>query len=788
VFPSVSSGPHLTMWARRILVVLAAMAAMARAWPQQIIGSIGGTGHEMSQHALVARIGALAGLSYCPLAFLSVPNYYGNQPDPEHQKGLTFFDYVMQSGLPEQERLERLAQSIAVFGITSKPFFDEWDEGENQWVVKPFDASVPKRYRFSKEVVAALGIQHVGGNAQSKIGMCIACLMSMTTGQPTIDGYPLVVDGAESRLAPYYVVSDGQLRSEDPSLRMKPLPTLHVPLGEHAFEVRSSRQLIVAPWGLAATVTVGKVPVVKAGDTPSSPADVGFEDGIIISIRGTTSEKSGLHKAVKDHVLWKNLGRGQNYKGAKIKEFTDFEQQRKSEGYVQWTNNFDTVLIPAPEGMFPFHDADAKVHRGLVSEAHRLVEGSTVQTPGLNSFEKKDQTAGLRSKAVSWEPSDLGASVGAQEVGGLKDVIQDVISSSNLRERTNRARVRVFVGGHSKGGGLAILVAGMLAKDHRLEIVTVTSVEGPRTGNTAFVKGLIQSLMDGSPDFNVFRIVRQDDAVPQSPPPRGPSKIKARYYAHAPGLISIPFGAVTVAQEPGAENRWELPPMWMCDVIDDGGELVPATLGDSLELDGIRPQRGVPGAVGALVNKFPRKVRPGMLELANKDRCIQFRADGTQESVSPESITAGQLPGSVCGNLLDPAEMRVECKELNPKKKWYTSSDGQLTFYTNAMNGLRKLPLRSDEMLFHNFVGMNFFGFPRKGKGLIRGDKDAYQFTKIPGMLDYISKLVREEENDARSPLVAGLRKLTEKAVIVRRRVFHRKNLNNVPGLGGEIA
>jgi hypothetical protein len=574
--------------------VLIASMGTTFAWPDQDISvyNTGGSEKLDPRGAQMLVNMGFAGMGYCPRAFV-------NEHNAARQTSL--FEWIFKAD-DVAESIHRAVKTLEAYKRTGSTFFDmnpNYDDGAYELTGK-----------------ARLEVQEQFGtldNAKEKIGFCLTALVAIATGKPLIGGLPIHCPdrhchlhiGNPAEATP--LIHHHAMEHDDLPVHDVPRPA-GWPRGPEALHAAGALAVFAPQWGLQAIVTRAQVPVVFA------EGKMHLRHGVVVSFRGTTSFSS-MHAA---HPLDNVPGE------AHVVDRGTAEEVASGAANHQWAMNLRTKLTRVLNGAYGgvrtdrFHTMD-----GISHEAALLMGISTGSIRPQHMPKIFDGTDRART-------------------GGVCDAVREVTDGHGA--------LPIFVTGHSKGGALSILGSYLLQlcleyHDAPSRVTTVLSVEGPRTGDSAWAAEFLQYMearalqLDGS-RFNVFRTVKRNDPVTEGPPPTG-------RHRHVPGLLMVPVvTALDVAG--GGPAAIRLPPVYVCDRTE--------SLRTALEWDVSRPQRG---------RVFPAQLPAQRTWDSIGGECL-IQSDERMPDVFPaNALEGGRLDGVQC-NLCTGARDR-NCVEADYK-------------------------------------------------------------------------------------------------------------------------
>lgn len=512
-----------------------------------------------------------AGMGYCPRAFVNEPN--------DNRQG-SLFQWVFAVGDAEVS-IARATSTLEAYSSLESTFLDK------------VPALPSNAYHLTGR--ARHAVAHQFGtlrNAREKIGFCLTALVAIATGRPVLAGLPIDCDPAPCRVhirrpaAASPLIREGAMGLNHLLIDRLPNPA-GWPRGGDALDASSALAVFAQHWGVQAIVVKASVPVVfEEGKMHMRP-------GILVSFRGTTSfsAKHALHPG--------NNQPGQHH----VVDDGSPEDIADGAAHHQWAMNLRTRLSNVLNGAFGGPDG-FRTMDGISHEAALLV--------GL------DVGIAPRHLPEIFEGGDRGVP------GNVCDAV---------RRLSGGARgVPVFVTGHSKGGALSILGSFLLQlclvkHNSPSRVTTILSVEGPRTGDAAWVRtftGYMQHTAAelGHARFNVYRTVKRNDPVTEGPLPSSDHR-------HMPGLLMVPV--VTALDVRSDEPTVRLPPVFVCDQTEDLAQIV--------EWDRSRPQRG-------RVYKAPLPPHSEWSEHGGE--CKIQSATRDREVLPANAIEGGRLDGVTC--------------------------------------------------------------------------------------------------------------------------------------------
>jgi hypothetical protein len=568
------------------------------AWPDQDVELVRNNAHQTRRGAeMLANMG-FAGLGYCPVAFVTQPN----------EQDRTLFEWIFEPDEP-QDSVLRASATLEAFEQAGASFF----AGE-------FPPTSPV-YTVSNLVKESIKSQFLPlKRSFEKINFCLTALLAIASGHPVVAGKrmhcpeppePCTVHIGQPDRATN-VVHAGATGLMDLDVYLSPSQGVIWPRGAAAMPRMSDARVVWSEhWGLQAIVARAMVPVVYAANKME------MRDGLVVAFRGTSAyhhaSNIGL-SATKIHCMGDKCC-GSTTLGCKLTEtrpgkaFVDHKDTNPSSinhqaGGHQWLMNLKADLsdwlsreLLRVEDSYPLHKSpritDFATHEGISYEAAHIVGFPPEVDWGFSSDEKEKLEV----------PVINGRGIGTKSKGG---VCRAVLALTN----GGQAAVPILVTGHSKGGALSIIGSYLLQKclsrrDAAPRVTTVVSVEGPRTGDEAWVKEFYGFLADEAKAldarFNVYRVVKRGDPVPEAPTPGGGMR-------HVPGLLMVPVLTVLDRSAGGVT----LPTVWTCDLT--------LVMQFCLDWDLARSQRGEPDT---------DNVRSQIIMAGNaQDRFNLFKAHG----------------------------------------------------------------------------------------------------------------------------------------------------------------
>jgi hypothetical protein len=597
--------------------VLAASLTAVLGWPDQDVAFFDEAGTKLltKQGAEMLVNMGFAGMGYCPLALATHRN----------AKQGTLFEWVFGAG-SHKESMARAQATLEAYERPGSQFFE----------YTPTQEIGDSVYGIPGDAVAAIEDQFGSkSNAREKTGFCLTAIMAIASGRPLLAGKPIHCHEDECRAfinTPKHdsntIYSQAKTLSE---VQVVGFPIVQGwPHGPEALHPSAIRVVVSLPWGLQAIVVHARIPVAFSGN------HLRMVPGILVTFRGTTS----FHITHAVHVF-------ENKPGADLSKEDDMERQATRAAKHQWAMNIrqelTELLVRSVCGSGPEFQG-IKTHDGLSHEAAVLVGFPPLKIEVEEEAEEvEEELVSFSGLPFPWEnvkksrvkahiprvikPSDDLYEQGKGEMGGICDAVLELSNGG-------ADALPIMTTGHSKGGALSILGAYLLQQclvksGVKPRVTTVMSVEGPRTGDQNWGQHYIQFMTAAASDiegkdkkkarFNVYRVVKRGDPVPEQPIPQFVG------YRHMPGLLVLPVVTALDVNLKAKIPIVSLPPVFVCDLI------MFEDLGLSLHLDVERNQLGV-------------------LKLSGKDQhpggdCV----DQAYGNIVPaDLIVAGWLEGPTC--------------------------------------------------------------------------------------------------------------------------------------------